>query len=61
MQAFFSLVMSAILAGVISPLVSDSSLKLALTAAGITAAGFTAWRLCRVFERRIPAQADVQA
>ncbi len=61
MQAFFSLVMSAILAGVVSPLVSDSSLKLALTAAGITATGFIAWRLCRVFERRIPMQADVQA
>lgn len=60
MQAFFSLVMSAILAGVVSPLVSGSSLKLALTAAAITATGFVAWRLCRVFERRIPAQVDVQ-
>ena len=61
MQAFFSLVMSTILAGAVSPLVSGSALKLALTAAGITAAGFVAWRLCRVFERRIPAHADVQA
>lgn len=61
MQAFFSLVMSAILAGVVSPLVSDSSLKLALSAAVITATGFVAWRLCRVFERRIPPQVDVQA
>ena len=61
MQAFFSLVMSTILAGAVSPLVSDSALKLALTAGGITAVGFIAWRLCRVFERRIPAQADVQA
>ena len=60
MQAFFSLVMSAILAGVVSPLVSDSSLKLALSAAAITVTGFVAWRLCRVFERRIPAQVDVQ-
>lgn len=61
MQAFFSLVMSAILAGVVSPLVSDSGLKLALTAAGITTVGFIAWRVCRVIERRVPAQADVQA
>jgi DHA1 family bicyclomycin/chloramphenicol resistance-like MFS transporter len=45
MQAFFSLVMSAILAGVVSPLVSGSSLKLALTAAAITATGLVAWRL----------------
>ena len=61
MQAFFSLVISAILAGVVSPLVSDSALKLALTAAGITVAGFIAWHLCRVIELRIPARADVQA
>lgn len=60
MQAFFSLVMSAILAGVISPLVSGSALKLALCAAGITLAGFIAWRVCRVFERRIPAQVEDQ-
>ncbi len=54
MQAFFSLVMSTILAGAVSPLVSDSALKLALTAAGITVTGFVAWRLCRVIERRVP-------
>ena len=61
LQAFFSLVISAILAGVVSPLVSDSALKLALTAAGITVAGFIAWHLCRVIEHRIPARADIQA
>ena len=61
MQAFFSLVISAILAGVVSPLVSDSALKLALTAAGITVAGFIAWHLCRVIELRIPARPDIQA
>ena len=61
MQAFFSLVMSAMLAGVVSPLVSDSALKLAITAAAITVTGFAAWRLCCVIERRVPARIEVQA
>ena len=60
-QAFFSLVISAALAGVVSPLVSDSAMKLAATAAGITLVGFVAWRICRLIECRYPAQAITQA
>lgn len=56
MQAFFSLVISAILAGVVSPLVSDSAMKLAATSAAITAVGFVAWRICRLIECRFPVQ-----
>jgi MFS transporter, DHA1 family, multidrug resistance protein len=54
MQAFVSLVFSATLAGVVSPLISDSSLKLASTAGAITLAGFIAWMTYRVIERRCP-------
>lgn len=54
MQAFVSLVMSAIIAGVISPLVSGTGLGLAATAATITAVGFIAWRLYCLVERRFP-------
>lgn len=55
MQAFFSLVISATLAGVVSPLVSGSAMKLAATAAAITLVGFVAWRICRLIECRYPA------
>ncbi len=51
-QAFVSLVLSSILAGVISPLVSGSALGLALTAATATALGFLAWRFYRAIETR---------
>jgi MFS transporter, DHA1 family, multidrug resistance protein len=54
MQAFVSLVFSATLAGVVSPLISDSSIKLASTAGGITLAGFIAWMIYRVIDRRCP-------
>ncbi|HPN79911.1 multidrug effflux MFS transporter [Dokdonella sp.] len=60
MQAFVSLVFSAILAGVVSPLISDSVIKLAATACGITLAGFLAWNAYRVIERRWP-RAIIQA
>ncbi len=61
MQAFFSLVMSAILAGVVSPLVSNSAFKLAATSAAITLSGFLAWRLCSLLERRFSARSNAQA
>lgn len=51
LQAFVSLVGSAIVAGAISPLVSHSALALACTAAGITVLAFLAWRVLRVMER----------
>ncbi|HMM66686.1 MAG TPA: multidrug effflux MFS transporter [Dokdonella sp.] len=61
MQAFVSLVMSATLAGVISPMISGSALKLAATAGGISLAGFAFWGAFRVLERRFPASASTQA
>jgi DHA1 family bicyclomycin/chloramphenicol resistance-like MFS transporter len=51
-QAFVSLVISATLAGAISPLVSGSATSLALTAAIATALGFGCWRLYRRIETR---------
>ncbi len=51
-QAFVSLVLSAILAGAISPLVSGSALGLASTAAFATALGFASWRVYRAIENR---------
>ena len=61
MQAFVSLVISATLAGVISPIISDSTMKLAATAAAISLAGFVLWTLYRVIERRHPAALNTQA
>lgn len=51
-QAFISLVLSAAIAGVLSPLLSDSALKLAAGAASSTLLGFAAWRAYRRIERR---------
>jgi len=51
-QAFVSLVISAILAGAISPLVSGSALSLAATAALATTLGFVSWRIYRRIEKR---------
>jgi DHA1 family bicyclomycin/chloramphenicol resistance-like MFS transporter len=51
-QAFVSLVISAIVAGAISPLLSDSTLKLALCVAVATSCGFLSWRIYRRIERR---------
>jgi DHA1 family bicyclomycin/chloramphenicol resistance-like MFS transporter len=51
-QAFVSLVISAILAGAISPLVSGSALGLAATAALATTLGFVSWRIYRLIEKR---------
>lgn len=61
MQAFVSLLMSATLAGVISPMISGSVLKLAVTAGAISVAGFVFWSAFRVLERRFPASASTQA
>jgi DHA1 family bicyclomycin/chloramphenicol resistance-like MFS transporter len=51
-QAFVSLVVSAILAGAISPIVSGSAMTLAITAASATLLGFASWRLYRFIEQR---------
>ena len=51
-QAFVSLVISATLAGAISPLVSRSATSLALTAAIATTLGFVCWRIYRRIETR---------
>jgi DHA1 family bicyclomycin/chloramphenicol resistance-like MFS transporter len=51
-QAFVSLVISAIIAGAISPLVSGSALELAATAALATTLGFVSWRVYRHIEKR---------
>ena len=59
-QAFVSLVISATIAGAISPLVSGSAMSLALTAAIATTLGFACWRLYRRIETR-EALAVVQA
>jgi DHA1 family bicyclomycin/chloramphenicol resistance-like MFS transporter len=48
LQAFVSLVFNAVLAGLIVVFVSDSALHLALSAAGLTAIGFIAWRIFRM-------------
>lgn len=51
-QAFVSLVLSSILAGAISPMVSGSALGLAATAACATVLGFISWRIYRAIENR---------
>ena len=51
-QAFVSLVISAVLAGAISPMLSHSALALACGAAFATVLGFANWRLYRWIERR---------
>jgi len=51
-QAFVSLVISAILAGAISPIVSGSAMSLAITSALATTLGFLSWRVYRFVEQR---------
>lgn len=51
-QAFVSLVISAVMAGAISPLLSGSMSALAIGALVSTAIGFGAWRLYRAIEGR---------
>ena len=50
-QAFVSLVFSALIAGVLSPLVSGSALALACTAGAVTVIGFGSWLLCCHLQR----------
>ncbi len=50
-QAFVSLVLSALVAGAISPLLSDSAISLAAGAAVSTLIGFASWRFYRALER----------
>jgi hypothetical protein len=54
-------VLSSILAGAISPLVSGSTIGLALTAAVATTLGFLAWRVYRSIENREARAAVVAA
>ncbi|MFI4969963.1 MAG: multidrug effflux MFS transporter [Lysobacterales bacterium] len=56
-QAFVSLLISAAIAGVLSPLLSGSMLKLAAGALLSTALGFAAWRLYCAIEGREPGPA----
>jgi len=51
-QAFVSLVISAMVAGAISPMLSGSALKLALGAGLATLLGFVSWRVYRKIEQR---------
>ena len=44
MQAFVGLLSNALIAGILSPLLSDNALHLALGAAGFSATGFFLWR-----------------
>lgn len=57
MQTFVALIFNAVLAGAISPLLSDSAPKLALGAALLTAVGFASWRWYRAMCKREAAQA----
>ena len=51
LQAFVSLIASALIAGAISPLVSHSAPALATTAAIVTVLGFLAWRVSLLVEQ----------
>ncbi len=52
MQTFVSLLISALMAGLISPLLSGSMVLLAAAALASTALGFASWRIYRRIERR---------
>jgi len=54
-QAFASLLLSGLVAGVISPLLSTSLLHLALGSSGFTVIGVLAWRWYRAVARPLPA------
>ncbi len=57
MQAFVGLVSNAAIAGILSPMVSDSGLHLALTAAAFTVVAFALWRWYVSHVARYPAPA----
>ncbi|MEN1959249.1 multidrug effflux MFS transporter [Luteimonas sp. MJ246] len=54
LQAFTSLALNAVVAGLLSPMVSGSMLTLALAGAAFTLAGWLVWRLERYRTRRLP-------
>ena len=54
LQAFTSLALNAVVAGVLSPLVSGSMATLAIAAALFTLAGWLVWRLERYRIKRLP-------
>ncbi|MEN1939685.1 multidrug effflux MFS transporter [Luteimonas sp. MJ174] len=54
LQAFTSLALNAVVAGLLSPMVSGSMLTLALAGAAFTLAGWLVWRLERDRTRRLP-------
>ena len=55
LQAFTSLALNAVVAGLLSPMVSGSTAALAIAAAVFTAAGWLVWRLERYRVRQLPA------
>ncbi|MGY0650361.1 multidrug effflux MFS transporter [Luteimonas sp. A537] len=55
LQAFTSLALNAVVAGLLSPMVSGSMLTLALAGAAFTLAGWLVWRLERYRTKRLPA------
>lgn len=54
LQAFASLLLNAVVAGVLSPMLSHSGLSLALGAAAFLVLGWVAWRLEKRNARRLP-------
>lgn len=54
LQAFTSLALNSVVAGLLSPLVSGSMASLAITGAVFTCAGWLVWRLERRRTRRLP-------
>ena len=63
LQAFAGLVVNALLAGVISPLLSDSALQLAIAASSLTALAWVFWRweaqVSKTACARVPADAVI--
>jgi DHA1 family bicyclomycin/chloramphenicol resistance-like MFS transporter len=60
MQAFIGLVLNAIVAGVLSPMLSGTGMRLALAASGFTACGWLLWR-GYARDSIIPVEAPVEA
>ncbi len=56
-QAFSSLLLCSVVAGVLSPLLADRMLYLALGASALTVIGWTSWRWYRRILERSPSQA----
>src|SRR5438445_5565482 len=60
-QAFVMLTFSALLAGVIGPLISVDALHLAVTSAVFYSCGFIGWRWYRTMVKRVPAKIEADA